>query len=325
MERRGGVPSASQLELLVMMMQKKVLVSSLMVAALMVASACSPAAPKTASVERPVPVASSVKAAPAEAGDPYLFADMDAKVSEILDDGTEYAVYLAYPQKSSSPYIYNSQSMRSASMIKVFILAAVMEKANNGELSIDEGIVLKSSDKVGGAGILAGYASGTELSLREIMRLMITESDNTATNMVIDRIGMSAINDYIARNGYSDTILQRKMMDFDAVNAGLENYSSVRDLGTIFLKLYQHNCVSWDYDEIMLDFLKGQTDTDCFPAALPGKVIAHKTGALVGLYDDGGIIYNEGNDTILVIMTENYSGEYTTIEHMKAFARAVVD
>ena len=101
-------------------------------------------------------------------------------------------------------------------MIKVFILAAVMEKASPGNIDIDETITLKSSYKVGGAGILGDYPTGTELSLREVMKLMITHSDNTATNMVIDIIGMSAVNDYIKRNGYRDTILQRKMMDYAA-------------------------------------------------------------------------------------------------------------
>ena len=61
----------------------------------------------------------------------------------------------------------------------------------------------------------------------------------------------------------------------------------------------------------MLEFLIGQTDTECFSAALLGTVIAHKTGALSGLYDDGGIIYQENKDVILVIMTENYSSEYS--------------
>ena len=262
---------------------------------------------------------SSVKAAPN-----YLFDGVEEKIYATLNDGTEYAVFLAYPQKSEENFIYNSKPMRSASMIKVFILAAVMEKVQNGEISLDEPIILKSSDKVGGAGILAGYASGTEFSLREILRLMITESDNTATNIVIDRVGMSAINNYISRNGYGDTILRRKMMDMDAIYAGRENFSSVKDLGDIFVKIYNHTCVNDNLDEIMIEFLKGQTDTDCFPSALPGYVIAHKTGALAGLYDDGGIIYNGENDAVLVIMTENFTSEYTAIQHMKSFARAVI-
>ena len=253
------------------------------------------------------------------------FDDTESKIAQYLNDGTEYAVYLAYPQKSAEPFIYNSKPMRSASMIKVFILAATLEKAKLGELDIDETLTLKSNDKVGGAGILAGYATGTELSLREVLELMITHSDNTATNIVIDRVGMSNINDYIQRQGYSDTVLRRKMMDYDAIAAGRENFSSVRDLGTFFLRLYNYECVNEEYDKIMLDFLVKQTDTDCFPAALPDKQIAHKTGALDGLYDDGGVIYSDSGDAVLVIMTENFTGEYNTIQHMKAFARAVIE
>ena len=252
-----------------------------------------------------------------------IFAGMSEKIKTHLNDGTEYSVYIAYPQKSATPYIYNSKPLRSASMIKIFILAATMEADKTGQLSIDEVMTLKSSDKVGGAGILAGYATGSRLSMKEVLRLMITESDNTATNMIIDRVGMSTINAYIKKHGYKDTELKRKMMDTEAVRAGRENMSSVVDLGEIFRKIYYSTCVSPTHDKIMLEFLKGQTDMDCFPSALPDAVIAHKTGALIGLYDDGGIIYRNGYDTILVIMTENYTGERNAINHMKAFAKTV--
>ena len=252
------------------------------------------------------------------------YENIDEIISYTLNDGTEYSVYLAYPQQTDETYIYNSQKWRSASMIKVFILATAMEKVNDGELDLDEKITLSASDKVGGAGILAGYQTGSQIPFREILKLMITVSDNTATNIAIDKIGMNAINSYIKRNGYNDTVLQRKMMDMDAINAGRENYSSVKDLGDFFLQLYKRQCVNAKYDEIMLGFLKAQTDTDCFPAALPNNVIAHKTGLLTGLYDDGGIIYNPGNDVILVIMTENYTCRHSAGEHMKAFAREVV-
>ena len=295
-------------------MKKKIILA--LTALMFLTSACTTNQEST--VSNVVPKISSAQAS-------SIFDGMDAKIEEILNDGSEYAVYLAYPQNSSEVYTYNSIPMRSASMIKVFIMAAVMEQVRDGAIDIDETLILKSSDKVGGAGILGGYPSGTELSLREVMKLMITHSDNTATNMVIDRIGMSAINDYIKREGYGDTILQRKMMDYDAINAGRENYSSVKDLGDIFLKIYNHECVNSKYDEIMIDFLKAQTDDECFPAAVPDKVVAHKTGALVGLFDDGGIIYGgNSHDVILVIMTENFTGESTVINRMKKFASYVV-
>ena len=258
-----------------------------------------------------------------------IYAEMPLTPNKILNekivalsntDSTRYSLFAAYPKEDRTPYIYQSEQMRSASMIKVFLLAYAMELIHDGQLSLDMEITLKSTDKVGGAGILCGYASGTNFSLDTILRLMITESDNTATNMVIDLLGKENINNYIQRNGYSDTVLNRKMMDFEAANAGWENYTSVTDLGNIFLKIYNHECVGNDEDEIMLSYLKGQTDTECFPTALPNATIAHKTGELGGLYDDGGIIYMNDRDIVLVIMTEHYSSRYRALEIMKEMA-----
>ena len=240
-------------------------------------------------------------------------------------DSTRYSLFAAYPNENRPEYLYQSEPMRSASMIKVFLLAYAMEKVHEGTLSLDTPLTLHSWDKVGGAGVMVGYANESVLTLDQVLRLMITESDNTATNMVIDLLGMENINAYIQRNGYSDTVLARKMMDFDAVAAGRENYSSVRDLGHIFLKIYRHSCVGYEEDEVMLSYLKGQTDTECFPAALPSAVIAHKTGELSGLYDDGGIIYQDDRDFVLVIMTERFSGRSRAIETMKAMARCVAE
>jgi beta-lactamase class A len=251
-----------------------------------------------------------------------VYGNMQNAISNYLNDGSQYSVYVLYPQKTSTPFIYNNQKWRSASMIKVFILATAMEIVKDGNLSLDQNLTLHSYDKVGGAGVLSGYASGTQLSLRTVLKLMITESDNTATNMIIDLIGMQTINDYIKEKNYNDTILQRKMMDFN----GRENYSSVRDLGAIFTKIYNHNCVSYECDEIMIEFLLGQTDTECLNAALPNLRIAHKTGALSGLFDEGGIIYgSNAGDIILVMMTENFAGEQTVINSMKNFARYVAN
>lgn len=239
----------------------------------------------------------------------------------VAGDATEYAVYIDYPQEGNSEYVYNSHAMRSASMIKVFILGAAMEKVRAGELSLSQSLILRDCDKVGGAGVLGGYASGTELTLSEVLSLMITESDNTATNMVIDLLGMAAINAYIQQNGYGDTLLQRKMMDGAAIAEGRENYTSAADLGHFFQRVYHHVCVGAGEDEIMLSYLRGQKDTECFPAALPSAVIAHKTGELVGLYDDGGIIYTGTRDVILVVMTENYSGRDRAIGTIREIAR----
>lgn len=239
------------------------------------------------------------------------------------DKKTEYAIYVCYPLNNQEEIIFQSHPMRSASMIKVFILGAAMEQVNEGNLSLSQSLTLHNRDKVGGAGSLASQPDGAVLTLNEILRLMITQSDNTAANLIIDLMGMDKINTYIQKEGYSDTVLRRKMMDYSAVAAGNENYTSARDLGHFFLKLYRHDCVSPELDELMLEYLEGQTDTECFPAALPQMKIAHKTGELYGLYDDGGIIYTEDMPVILVCLTEHDSSRSRAIQTMRKLAKMV--
>lgn len=247
-------------------------------------------------------------------------------VNEVLyltnaDPGTRYAVYLCYPMISNEEYTFQSAPMQSASMIKVFVLGTAMEQVRDEKLSLTQLLTLHDYDKVGGSGILAGYASGTTFSLDQILRLIITVSDNTATNMAIDLLGMDTINAYIQREGYTDTVLQRKMMDYQAMNAGWENYTSVRDLGHFFKKLYNRNCVSPELDDIMLGYLIRQTDDECFPAVYPNMMIAHKTGELAGVYADGGIFYDEVETFILVCMTEYYSSRGTAVWTLQQIAR----
>jgi hypothetical protein len=240
-------------------------------------------------------------------------------------DSTRYSIYICYPKEDRPAYIYQPAAMRSASMIKVFILGAAMEKIRDGQFSLDQTIILHAQDKVGGAGVLTHYADGSELSLDTLLRLMITESDNTATNMVIDLLGMESINDYIRRGGYADTVLQRKMMDMDAVFAGRDNYTSAPDLGHFFQKLYHHTCVSSALDAHMLAYLKEQSDTECFPTALPEATIAHKTGELTRLYDDGGIIYMQNRDFIMIGMTENYTSRSKAIDTLRRMVRCAAE
>lgn len=151
---------------------------------------------------------------------------------------------------------------------------------------------------------------------------MIAESDNTATNMMIDRLGMAEINRWMKAHGCRASRLQRKMMDTKAVREGRENYTSARDLGEFFACLYRSECVGEPYDGKMRDMLLAQTDTECFPRALPKARIAHKTGELDGLYSDGGIFYGENdNDMILVILADDLESRGHAIERMREIAR----
>jgi possible beta-lactamase class A len=232
------------------------------------------------------------------------------------------SAYLYMKGKSSTVH---SHRIKSASMIKVFILSYLFEKVDKGEISLQDLYVLKPSDKVGGSGVLYGYESGSILTIDTLARLMIAESDNTATNILIDKLGLENINSYLLNQGYMDTQLNRKMMDLIAIDKGIENYTSAKDLGNWFLKLAKGELASDLANKKMIHYLLEQTDTECISLALPNRVIAHKTGELASVYHDGGIIYN-GNQSdyyILVLLSDGYDSRAETIKHFQSIAKEV--
>ena len=236
-------------------------------------------------------------------------------------ESPKFAVYLFRPDMESQPFIFQSRPMRPASMIKMFVLAKIMQDAKDGKLSLDELITITADNIVGGAGSIAGEGTNAKVPLRKAAELMIIESDNTATNILIDRVGMDNINQYLQANGYTDTIVNHKMM----LQKGNTNLSSAADLGKLFTRIYNHSCVDEYYDQLMISYLLKQQDRDCFPAALPYWNIAHKTGEVDNLYDDGGIFYGAKGDFILVIMNDNFDSRSETIEKMKRIASQIAN
>jgi beta-lactamase class A len=209
----------------------------------------------------------------------------------------------------SSKYSFyrGDEAMSSASMIKVFILAKAYQDIADGTLSRNETFTLTSDNVVGGSGTLQGLPYGTKVSLQKVMDTMIIDSDNTATNIMIDRLGMDNINAYMQSHGYQHSVLKRKMMDYDAIAAGRDNLTSVRDVGNLFKRLYKGTCVNAALDNEMLSIYKRQTDNDKIPAGLPaGTVVAHKTGEVNDVRHDGGIVYTPKGNYVLVIFTSNY-------------------
>lgn len=206
---------------------------------------------------------------------------------------------------SLATFAINERMMRSASLIKLYIIGEAFRQKKNGILDFSEKITMKKSDIVGGAGSLQKKAIGTIFSVNELIEIMITESDNIATNMIIERVGMKNVNKFIADNGFSSSMLQRKMMDVEAIKLGRENYTSVGDVAQFFKKIYFHELVDNESDISILNILLRQTDNDKIPALLPPTIkVAHKTGELIGAVHDAGVIFSEKGDFILCIMTE---------------------
>lgn len=198
----------------------------------------------------------------------------------------------------------------SASIIKLPIMVAAMTAAHEGRLDLDEIHILTDSEKVGGAGILQTYPNRSRISYTDLVRLMITISDNTATNILITDLGREAINAQMRLLGFTKSQLNRVMMDTLAVRQGRENLVTAREMNQLLTKIYRHQLLTPALCEQMLNNLKQNEDTLTMPALLPrsstGKtvIIAHKTGILSYVRGDVGIIYAD-RPLVLSVLVEN--------------------
>lgn len=246
-------------------------------------------------------------------------AELQANTARIVGQSRNLmSVYFLRPDREIEPFMYNNQVTSPASMIKLFVMAKVMQDVHDGRLSLEDKLTIRKSDVVGGAGVITWYDAGEKRTILQLMTVMITDSDNTATNMLIDRIGLKNINQYLAQSGYKDTVLAHKMM---LSNGGRKNFSSARDIGHLLSRLYYHQLVGEQEDKLMLDILKQQHDKECFSAVVKDYTIAHKTGEVTGVYADGGVFFGQDEDFVLVIINNGTEGRGETIDKMQKLAK----
>ena len=198
----------------------------------------------------------------------------------------------------------------SASMIKLVVLAALFDKVAAGEVDLAAQVEVKASDIVSGTGTVQDDGPGT-YELRELARRMIADSDNTATNVIVDLLGMDAVNEEASKLGLTGTVMARKMMDMVAADQGMRNRMTSDDAATILNLIASGKLVNEQMSELAMSFLLQQTIdaglTDAIPA---GVQVAHKTGELNQAEHDGGIVL-AAHSYVLVVMTEgidNYLG-----------------
>ncbi len=190
-----------------------------------------------------------------------------------------------------------------ASLIKVPILLEVFRRKESGQLRFDESVTLQANEIVGGSGVLQGRFRGGTLtvSVEELVREMIASSDNLATNWLIRRLGMAAINQTIRELGYSQTRLGRVMLDQAAASRNEENISTPNEMATIFERIYRGQIGNPRACEQMLDFLRlVKADLrKTVPAAVP---VAAKPGEVVGVRTETGVVFLNKRPFVVSIM-----------------------
>jgi beta-lactamase class A len=183
----------------------------------------------------------------------------------------------------------------SASIIKIFLMAFLFRKFGNGELRPEDLIELRPELIAPSAGVLSYLRDVRELSVRDLIELMIIVSDNSATNVLIDLAGMDALNAFLAEElGLKQTRLRRRMMDLDAIARGRDNTTSALEAGIVLERIRRGTLISPEASREMLRTLKNQQDSSLIPwvlrEELPEHTIAHKTGGLDHVVHDAAIV-----------------------------------
>ena len=194
-----------------------------------------------------------------------------------------------------------------ASAIKIPILLEVYKQARENKFALTDTRPLLSTNTVAGSGILNAMADPVSLSIRNYCMLMIGLSDNSATNTLIELVGIQNINSTMHTLGLKNTRVQRKMIDQPASLRNEENISTPAEAVKILKLLYDGKFIDKAAsDEILLTLQKNPVENSKIAKGIPSSVkIAFKPGGMGGVSTEWGIVYLAKRPYAVAVM-ENY-------------------
>src|SRR5947209_1119351 len=201
-------------------------------------------------------------------------------------------------------FLHEDEVFAQASSIKITVLANLYLQAQQGKFKVTDLYTVQSSDLVPDSDIMNGLPPGvTRVTLRDLATMMVAVSDNSATNVLIDRVGMQNVNGMLDSFGLSHTRLRRKMMDLEAAKEGRENISTPREMMQLLDAIYHGKVLN---RESTADFFKTLSTgkASFIPRELPPDLkVANKPGELEAVRNDSGIVFVEGRPYVICVMT----------------------
>ncbi len=204
--------------------------------------------------------------------------------------------------------INGNEPFPTASSIKIHLLTALFEMEARGEIDLEERVSVGVENSVPGSGVTAYLERPAEISWLDVATLMIIVSDNTATNMVIDRISIDRMRDFTSRWGLSSTTLARKMQDYEAIAADRENVSTPKEMAQMLKLLIDGSRFPEGVAEKCLRILE-KPKKGPMAAAMPKDTrFANKPGGMDKVRCDVGIVHLQRRPYIIAVMTKYFGG-----------------
>jgi len=232
-------------------------------------------------------------------------------------------------------FLHPDDVFPQASSIKIAVLAELYRQAQEaasgsaGKAKLTDLYTMQASDLVQDSDIMGGLTPGvTRITNRDLATMMVAVSDNSATNVLIDHVGMENVNALMDSLGLKHTRLRRKMMDLKAAEEGRENVSTPREMMTLLEGIYRGKVLNKEMTEDFLKVLSTHKNS-WIPRDLPdGLRVADKPGALEGVRNDSGIVFAQNRPFVICVMTTYLKNERDgeeTISRIAATAYGMFD
>jgi beta-lactamase class A len=234
-----------------------------------------------------------------------VWTKLDARVSEIVKkfDGV-MGVAIADLTDGRSILKNADRVFPTASSIKIAILLELYRQHQIGKAKLSDLYTFDPKDLVEDSQIMAGLTPGvTRVTNRDLAQFMVAVSDNAATNVLIDRVGMQNVNATLQSLGLTKTLLRRKMMDIAAAKRGDENVSTPQEMARLLETIYKDKALNKELTGALIKQLSTGKDS-YIPRELPAGIkIANKPGSLDGIRTDSGIVFAKNRPFAISVMT----------------------
>jgi beta-lactamase class A len=249
------------------------------------------------------------KLAHAQGTTPVVATDWAAVEMLVLDaEGTDGIVGVAVYDADGERFArHGDRRFRAASTIKIPIMIEAYRQIEQGTLSLNDRILLREEDFVPGSGVLAHLQPGLELTLADLITLMIAVSDNTATNLILDRTGLDAVNATLQALGMSNSVLGRRILGRLPAPGDPENWATPRDFALAVQAIVAGEAARPESCAAMLAALEQQGEIRRISRFLtgPGLRWGTKPGDLPGVINDVGFVSSDAGTLSIAVFTEN--------------------
>jgi beta-lactamase class A len=208
------------------------------------------------------------------------------------------------------------EKFRSASTVKIPIMVEIFRQIDAGQRTLDDRYTVTKEDHSAGSGVLHEMHAGLEVTLGDLLYLMMSISDNTATNILIDMAGMDRVNALMQELGMSGSSLGRKMQGKRAEGSQAENWATANDYTSLVTKLLAGEVASPQSCEKMVSILRLQQNSRRVGRFVPeadGVEWGSKTGSIVGVANDVGFVRSAKGSVVVSVfihdMADMVSGE----------------